>query len=336
MKHYLSLLVIAILLLLAFQPAEAMEQTVGLRGGLSYPLVDINENNDMNLMLGASYEAWLKDYLSIGIAPYYTKLSADDPATSPNMFESTVIGADIQAKLRAVDKGALNFKQGFLRRISPFVSLGLGVGYSDLETNLSDPDGKLGFVLPTAGVGISFQTKWNVNFDLGVQAEHPLTDKFEDLEEDDLLLDGYLMPYLGIGYTFGKKDKGSGMSTYKLLRDKISMTQSFTHQGVQFDFDSANLTPSAMTILDQVVDGMKKNPSVKFDIQGHTDSTGSKDYNYDLSLRRADAVKTYMVGKGIAAERLQTHGYGPDRPVATNTTDEGRQMNRRIEFVIMK
>jgi len=68
------------------------------------------------------------------------------------------------------------------------------------------------------------------------------------------------------------------------------------------------------------------------EIRGYTDNTGKKASNVKLSQARADAVKTWLVGRGIAAERVTTKGYGPENPVAPNTTADGKQKNRRIEF----
>jgi outer membrane protein OmpA-like peptidoglycan-associated protein len=69
-------------------------------------------------------------------------------------------------------------------------------------------------------------------------------------------------------------------------------------------------------------------------IEGHTDNSGSPDFNRLLSLRRAESVKRWLVEHGISADRLQTAGYGPSRPIADNTTETGRAANRRVDFVI--
>ena len=76
------------------------------------------------------------------------------------------------------------------------------------------------------------------------------------------------------------------------------------------------------------------NPDVQVEISGHTDSQGSDELNQDLSLRRAQAVKNWLVQKGIASNRIKTVGKGEKEPVADNTTAEGRAANRRIEFYV--
>ena len=144
------------------------------------------------------------------------------------------------------------------------------------------------------------------------------------------------MPYVGIGYTFGKKG-GSATTLYpRLLRNVVSMEKDFTLDGVQFEFDSAKLTADAKVVLKEVVDALKKNPNVKVEIQGHTDNVGEAAYNITLSQERANAVKDFLVQNGISAMRITTRGYGENRPVASNETAEGRALNRRIDFVIVK
>ena len=107
-------------------------------------------------------------------------------------------------------------------------------------------------------------------------------------------------------------------------------------QGVHFDFDKATLRPESLTVLDEDVAALSKWGDVKVEVAGHTDSKGSDAYNLNLSQRRAEAVRNYLIGKGIAAERLTAKGYGESQPVADNATDEGRAKNRRVELVPLK
>lgn len=102
--------------------------------------------------------------------------------------------------------------------------------------------------------------------------------------------------------------------------------------GTQFEFDSAKLTQEGMDALSPTADSLKANSKVRVSIQGHTDSQGPDSYNQGLSERRAEAVKSYLVGKGIAAGRISTLGFGESKPIADNATKEGRAKNRRVEI----
>ncbi len=88
-------------------------------------------------------------------------------------------------------------------------------------------------------------------------------------------------------------------------------------------------------VLDQVVQALKENPELKVTVIGHTDNVGTDEYNVGLSMRRAEAVRDYLIKKGIAAGRLSTEGKGESTPIAPNETEEGRARNRRIEFKVV-
>jgi OOP family OmpA-OmpF porin len=105
-------------------------------------------------------------------------------------------------------------------------------------------------------------------------------------------------------------------------------------RGVNFDFNKATLTLNAKTILDQVVTALTSRPDIKVEVDGHTDGKGSGPYNLKLSDRRAKSVKQYLVEKGIDAGRMTTKGFGKTMPIADNSTDEGRELNRRVELKV--
>lgn len=105
-------------------------------------------------------------------------------------------------------------------------------------------------------------------------------------------------------------------------------------KGVNFENNSAKLTAASTSVLDDVVATLKKNPDVKAEVAGHTDGSGTHSYNVSLSNRRAQAVRQYLIDNGIDANRLTAKGYGPDYPVASNSTREGRAKNRRVELRI--
>ncbi len=102
---------------------------------------------------------------------------------------------------------------------------------------------------------------------------------------------------------------------------------------VNFDVDKATLRPDAAAVVDEISSLLHAAPSLRLSIDGHTDSTGGAAHNRTLSGVRAAAVVAALVGKGFDAGRLQSQGFGPDKPVADNTTEAGRALNRRVELV---
>jgi outer membrane protein OmpA-like peptidoglycan-associated protein len=105
---------------------------------------------------------------------------------------------------------------------------------------------------------------------------------------------------------------------------------------VFFDFDKATLQSSSYPELNRAVALMKSNPNMQVEIAGFTDAQGTDSYNKDLSQRRANSVREYLVRQGIEGARLTAMGYGEANPVATNDTEDGRAENRRVEFVVKK
>jgi OOP family OmpA-OmpF porin len=103
-------------------------------------------------------------------------------------------------------------------------------------------------------------------------------------------------------------------------------------KGINFRTDSAKLTGGSSRTLTAAVKVLQQYPDLRLEISGHTDNTGDADHNRTLSQERADAVKTFLVGKGVTAERLEAKGYGPDKPLADNATKAGKSKNRRVEF----
>ncbi len=103
---------------------------------------------------------------------------------------------------------------------------------------------------------------------------------------------------------------------------------------VLFGFDQSNLSSSAQSTLNDLVQVLNKYPDTDLEIQGHTDNTGTDKYNQALSERRASTVANYLTSHGIALERVRTVGLGESSPKYTNDTESGRAQNRRVEFLI--
>ncbi|MEO0166292.1 MAG: OmpA family protein [candidate division WOR-3 bacterium] len=107
-------------------------------------------------------------------------------------------------------------------------------------------------------------------------------------------------------------------------------------KGVEFEFNSAQLKPESYPILDDAARILTMHPEIDVEIQGHTDDIGSDAYNLKLSQKRAEAVRDYLINKHmIEPVRLIPVGYGERRPIADNSTEEGRRKNRRVEFLIL-
>ena len=105
---------------------------------------------------------------------------------------------------------------------------------------------------------------------------------------------------------------------------------------ILFDTGKASIKFESAEILSQIINVLKKFPKSRFRIEGHTDSTGKKAKNITLSQNRADAVKIYLIQGGIASDRLESIGYGPEKPIASNKTRKGRELNRRVEINLIK
>lgn len=120
------------------------------------------------------------------------------------------------------------------------------------------------------------------------------------------------------------------------LKDEIESKGKLTVYGINFETNSATIKPESYTTLDEIFTMLKDNAGMKLNINGHTDSQGSAEYNKKLSTNRASSVKEYLVGKGIATDRLEAFGMGEEMPIADNETQLGKAANRRVELVLKK
>jgi len=128
-------------------------------------------------------------------------------------------------------------------------------------------------------------------------------------------------------YTGGMSDPVIPSNTDVVAKPEI--------QSVYFAYDSHQLTPDAKNKLRGVVEYMGQNPSATVEIQGHTDNTGGKDYNDELSVKRAETVMYYLISTGLDAKRAKMVGFGFDKPAESNNTPAGRAKNRRVDFRVI-
>jgi outer membrane protein OmpA-like peptidoglycan-associated protein len=182
----------------------------------------------------------------------------------------------------------------------------------------------------------------------GVEPGHPLFDGA------DAWVTG-----IGKGKTGGKVYMAQGCSDYQgqyvsghlcvietqAMQQKVEITADFMAEeiektgrialyGINFATGKADITPDSAVTLEQIAELLQKKPGWKIRIEGHTDTVGNAKANLDLSVRRAQAVKQYLVEKqGVAGNRLTTDGLGGEKPVADNKSEDGRAKNRRVELV---
>ncbi|MDX2188721.1 MAG: OmpA family protein [Bacteroidota bacterium] len=132
----------------------------------------------------------------------------------------------------------------------------------------------------------------------------------------------------------------SSIAEYKEMKFDLKLVPIEVGQVVKmnnifFEYKSTNLAPESYPELNRIVDELNENPTMEIEIEGHTDSKGSHEYNLKLSTERASTVQKYILSKGIPESRVKSVGYAATKPIADNETEEGRSINRRVEFTVM-
>lgn len=244
-------------------------------------------------------------------------------------------------------------------QVSLFISADGETGYYSHE-NLSNPNVKgeiYQFSVPK-DVRVKYKAKYVKGKVFDSKSKQPLSAKVElfDLEQNDRLSmvysDSITGEYLmvlpeGTDYAFYVNKKGYLFKSLSFQSDSLTSLQiniplekavkgsKTTLQNIFFDLDEYAIKPASKTELNKVITFLKENPSIKVEIAGHTDNQGSLDYNQSLSEKRAKSVYDYLISNDITQSRLHYKGYGQNQPIQTNNTSHGRQMNRRIEFIIL-
>lgn len=159
------------------------------------------------------------------------------------------------------------------------------------------------------------------------QAFLPVDDKY-----------GYNVSKKGYMFVSGTLEQRDSLHASRKIvtLNEIAVGEKVTLQNIFFDFNKADLKKESHGELSRVAKFLKSNPKVTIEMAGHTDIIGSREYNLNLSRHRAKAVYDYMLSIGVPADRLSFEGYGPDRPIADNNTEEGRAQNRRTEVIVTK
>lgn len=187
---------------------------------------------------------------------------------------------------------------------------------------------------PKAGTAVIFESS---NSGKTVQRKTDAEGKF------DILLpkgDTYKIKYQGFldekEYSTIEVPSGKGMAEATLTVQMESMSAEVISLDIHFETGQATIRPESYGVLDELVAAMRRNPGARIELAGHTDSDGTEAANLQLSRDRAAAARTYLVQKGIAADRIDTQGYGESKPVASNATEAGKAQNRRTELRVME
>lgn len=152
---------------------------------------------------------------------------------------------------------------------------------------------------------------------------------------------GYFSKVIPVNRAVGKMMKDTLISPDICLQ-AFEVNKPIVIKNILYDFDKADLRPESKVVLNGLVTILKDNPKIKVELASHTDSIGKDDYNMNLSQMRAQSCVDYIVSKGISADRIFAKGYGRTKPIAPNSTPdgkdnpEGRQLNRRTEFTVLK
>ncbi len=149
-------------------------------------------------------------------------------------------------------------------------------------------------------------------------------------------LNGQTQNWEGGNIIFVRNVRIAGGLRNPYKKGTTDIKSSYVARGIRFDYNKAVIRPESMGELNYILAMMKDHPEVKYEIGGHTDSDGDDRYNLDLSQQRAEAVKVKLTELGIQENRLTTKGYGEARPLADNTSPEGKANNRRVELTLLR
>lgn len=363
MKKLFSLsLIVLILFSSEVIHAQLTKDSWGFGFGFKYPrFLSINTTiSNTNYGGYLSLQRNFSEHVALRLSGYYSHLESEwtDPTNMLQTSSTNLIGSNLDLLVYLFP----------CEPVSLYLYGGAGVQYRMLDNKrtLTLDDNAIAGQL-SSGLGI----EWNVSADwkfvtefgynLGLNSELEGAIGAGEVNGRD----SYLSANLGLLWYFDKGEPSkycqlySGLSQqmpdpvdYNRIEEMIkryipkevvkevvvekpvTVSDKWILVGVNFEFNSAKITPESYPILIDAVKTLLRNNDIKVEIQGYTDNIGSESYNMKLSQRRAEAVKEFLQSKGVSGNRLRAVGFGESNPVADNKTAEGRAMNRRIEFKI--
>ncbi|WP_095148064.1 OmpA family protein [Pseudomonas sp. Irchel s3a18] len=219
--------------------------------------------------------------------------------------------------------GTYHFGQAGVDSLRPYVSGGFG-HQSRTSVKADGHSGRDQSTLAIVGTGVKYYFTDNLFARAGVEADYAMDNGKWDYSA-----------LVGLGVNFGGNAGAAPVVAPVVAPEpepEAPVAETVRVElDVKFDFDKATVKPGSLTDVANLADFMKQYPQTTTVVEGHTDSVGPDAYNQKLSQRRADAVKQVLVQDGVEASRVSSVGYGESRPVADNSTAEGRAVNRRVE-----
>ncbi len=295
----------------------------------------IRPDGDTNTFTGKKQDGFYN--LGVGIS-YYTPsktVRKERPAQVPVVTPTPVV-QQRPVDLKTIDSdgdGISDYDEINLYKTDPRKADTDGDGlsdYAELMQHRTDP-----LKVDTDGDGISDQaevTSYNTN---------PLKkdsdgDSLSDYDEITKYKTNPLLADTDKGSVNDAEEIAAGTNPLDPRDDVLDLTEgaTFSLEGILFDTAQATILPESLPILEKAYTALAANPEVKVLITGHTDNVGNDASNMTLSLNRANSVRSWLIEKGISAERIRAEGRGETQPRASNDTEEGRAQNRRIEFVV--
>ena len=361
MKKLYTTLALMLIIGIGVSQAQTVTDSWAFGFGLSYPrFSSVNiKGTDSNYGAYLSMQRNFSEYVGLRLKLGYSHLEGEwtDAALAVNEESTNLMTGDIDLLYYFVP----------CERLSPYAFGGVGINHKTIDNGQTvyPDDNKVGTHLSVgAGVEYKINSNWNVVTEFGyhVTNNSELEGTIAPTEVNGR--DSYIAISAGMNFIFGHGGKSElcepckGITSttdsidYARIEDMIIrhipkevIVDNYIYAisedrlvliGVNFAFDKSDLLPESYPVLDQGVKLLKDSPEVDVEIEGYTDWIGTAEYNQTLSEERAMTVKKYLVSKGISESRLTTIGYGKGNPIVSNETDEGRAMNRRIVFRIIK
>jgi OOP family OmpA-OmpF porin len=368
MKNYFTTLALMLFLSIGVMQAQTLTDSWAWGFGGIYPRLYSSNTTTLNTDYGVylSIQRTFSENVGLRLKGGYSHLEGQwrDATFAPIVTSTNLMTADLDLMYYIVPCAP----------VSPYLYVGLGGNYKSLTNNqtVMPDDNKFGSQL-NMGVGAEFKVTpaWSIVTEFGYHVTNNSELDGTIVPSEINGRDAYLVLSAGVNFLFQKGAESktcepcceglpsgiaSDMTDYNKIEDMIKRhipkevikevavdryiaaisDDRLVLVGVNFAFDKSDLLPESYPVLDKAVILLNERYNSNVEIQGYTDYIGTDAYNQELSVQRAVTVREYLISKGIDGNRLTTVGFGKGNPVANNDTEEGRTMNRRIVFKIVK